>query len=259
MAFNMAGGWHHAHAARASGFSYLNDAVIAIQELVGRGLRVAYVDIDAHHGDGVQEAFYDTDRVLTISLHESGKDFFPQTGFTREMGRGKGYGYAVNVPFAPHSDDLIFEQAFRRIVLPLLQVFRPDVLVTQLGVDALRTDPLTRLELTTSALEFAARAFLQSGIPWVALGGGGYDKINVARAWTLIWAAALQQAVPDLLPAGFVETARALGRPVRLLRDSPRLAHPDDFARAQAALDLTLASLERRLLPMHGLVPGGRP
>ena len=99
VAFNMAGGYHHAHAARASGFSYLNDAVIAINELVKKGLRVAYVDIDAHHGDGVQEAFFHTNRVLTISLHESGEDFFPHTGFPWELGEGDGFGYAVNVPF----------------------------------------------------------------------------------------------------------------------------------------------------------------
>lgn len=256
LAFNMAGGWHHAHMARASGFSYLNDAVIAIQGLVRRGRRVAYVDIDAHHGDGVQEAFYDSDRVLTISLHETGRDFFPHTGFPGEMGRGKGYGYSVNVPFAPHADDLIFEQAFRRIVLPLLGAFRPDVLVTQMGVDALRTDPLTRLELTTGALEFAARAFLATGIPWVILGGGGYDKINVARGWALIWAAARRANVADRLPVGFLETARRLGEPGVRLRDLPRLAHPDDFGRAQADLERNLAVLERRILPLHGLASG---
>lgn len=256
MAFNMAGGWHHAHAARASGFSYLNDAVIAINDLRQRGLRVAYVDIDAHHGDGVQEAFYDDDRVLTISLHESGKDFFPHTGFPEEMGRGKGYGYSVNVPFAPHSDDLIFEQAFTRVVLPLLEAYRPDVLFTQLGVDALRTDPLTRLELTTGSLEFAARAFWRTGLPWVAVGGGGYDKINVARAWALIWATVRQATVPDLLPPGFVEKCRGAGLRVERLRDLPRLAHPDDFSRAQAALDKTLAIIERRIFPLHGIGKG---
>lgn len=257
LAFSMAGGYHHAHSARASGFSYLNDAVVAINTLVKRGLRVAYVDIDAHHGDGVQEAFYATDRVLTISLHESGEDFFPYTGFVHEMGRDAGYGYSANVPFSPHSDDLIFEQAFRRIVLPLLGAFSPDVLVTQMGVDALRTDPLTRLEFTTGALEFAVKSFLGMGIPWVAIGGGGYDKINVARAWTLIWAAMIGAQVPDRLPPGFVEMASRLGHPVDRLRDQPRLAHPDDFARAQKALEKTLAFLERRLFPLHGIRPGG--
>lgn len=255
-AFNMAGGWHHAHAARASGFSYLNDAVIAIQELLRRGLRVAYVDIDAHHGDGVQEAFYATDRVLTISLHESGKDFFPFTGFVEEMGEGRGYGYTVNIPFSAHADDLIFEQALRRIVMPLLGAYRPDVLVTQMGVDALRSDPLTRLELTTGSLELAARSFRSLGIPWVVLGGGGYDRLNVARGWALIWAAVLNVPVPDLLPEGFAEIAAGLGFREKRLRDLPHLAHPDDFARAQKKLERHLAFLERKLFPLHGLLPG---
>lgn len=258
-AFNIAGGCHHAHAARASGFSYLNDAVVAIQGLVDRGLRVAYVDIDAHHGDGVQEAFYRTDRVLTISLHESGKDFFPHTGFVREMGGGGGYGYSVNVPFIAHSDDLIFEQAFSRVVLPLLGSFKPDVLVTQLGVDTLRKDPLARLELTTGSLEYAAKAFWDTGLPWVAIGGGGYDKINVARAWTLICAIMAGIPLPDALPASFVETAAHLGASVTRLRDGPHLAHPDDFARAQEALEKNLRILESRIFPLHGLRPGARP
>lgn len=257
VAFNMAGGWHHAHAARASGFSYLNDAAVAIHALVARGFRVAYVDIDAHHGDGVQEAFYETDRVLTISLHETGDDFFPHTGYPREMGTGRGYGYSVNVPFSPHADDLVFEQAFKRVVLPLLGAFRPDVLVTQMGVDALRTDPLSRLELTTGAFEYAARAFLATGLPWVALGGGGYDKFNVARAWALIWAAILGKDVPDLLPPGFRETAAGHGFSGDRLRDAPRLAHPDDFARSQRALEKNLAVLERKLFPLHGITGRG--
>ncbi len=256
-AFNMAGGWHHAHAARASGFSYLNDAVIAIQWALRQGLRVAYVDIDAHHGDGVQEAFYDTDRVLTISLHETGEDFFPHTGFPHEMGRGAGYGYSVNVPFLAHSDDLIFEQAFRRVVLPLLDAYRPDLLVTQMGVDILRTDPLARLEMTTGALEFAARAFRETKIPWVALGGGGYDKFNVARGWALVWGVMVGVDSGELLPEAFRKTARGLGYGESRLRDLPRLAHPDDFARAQQALDKNLGVLERRLFPLHGLAPGG--
>lgn len=256
-AFNMAGGWHHAHSARASGFSYLNDAVVAIQWLLQRGLRVAYVDIDAHHGDGVQEAFFDTDRVLTISLHETGADFFPHTGFVEEMGRGKGYGYAVNVPFAPHADDLIFDQALRRIVVPLLASYQPDILVTQMGVDALRTDPLTRLELTTGSLELAARIFRETGYPWIVLGGGGYDKFNVARGWALVWATLTGEAVPDLLPSGFARTAESFGAHSDRLRDLPRLAQPDDFARAQQALERNLAVLERRLFPLHGLGPGG--
>lgn len=255
-AFNMAGGWHHARASRASGFSYLNDAAIAIRNLLQQGLRVAYIDIDAHHGDGVQEAFYDTDRVLTISLHESGRDFFPPSGFVEEMGEGRGYGYSVNVPFAPHADDLIFEQAFRRIVLPLLNAYQPDILITQMGVDALRDDPLTRLELTTGSLEFAARVLRDTGLPWIILGGGGYVQWNVARGWALIWATVQNVLVPDELPDSFSDIARRLGQQRRRLRDTPYLAAPDDFGRAQKRLEHVLAFLERKLFPLHGLLPG---
>lgn len=250
--FNPAGGYHHAQPARASGFSYLNDAAVAIGELVDRGLRVAYLDLDAHHGDGVQQAFYDTDRVLTISLHETGKDFYPQTGFAEELGAGAGYGYAVNVPFLRHADDLIFEQAFTRVVLPLLGAYRPDVLVTQAGVDGMRSDPLSRLEFTTRSYEFAAATLRDLQLPWVILGGGGYDQINVARGWALFWAAALGRNVPDRFPPRFTARLAALGFDRRALRDAPHLAQPWDFARAQQDLERVLALLLRRLTPVHG-------
>jgi acetoin utilization protein AcuC len=251
LAFNMAGGCHHARPARASGFSYLNDAAVAMTKLVQRGLRVAYIDLDAHHGDAVQQAFYDSNRVLTISLHETGKDFYPHTGFVTEMGEGDGYGYAVNIPFLRHADDLIFEQAFSRVVLPLLTAFKPDLLFTQMGVDGLRTDPLTRLEFTTRSVEFATRAFLATGLPWVAVGGGGYDCFNVARSWTLFWGVATGSPLPDELPPEFDRKGPDPDSSPGRLRDLPHLAHPDDFSRAQAELERVLGFLERRLLPLH--------
>ncbi len=256
-AFNPAGGYHHAQPARASGFSYLNDAVVTIGQALARGLRVAYLDLDAHHGDGVQQAFYASDRVLTISLHESGRDFYPQTGSVLEMGEGAGFGYAVNVPLLRHADDLIFEQAFNRVVLPLLASYQPDLLVTQMGVDGLRTDPLTRLEFTTGAVEFAARSLLATGLPWVILGGGGYDQLNVARSWALLWGTVIGATLPDRLPPRFAECARNLGGAGDRLRDRPHLARPGDFARAQRDLDKVLGVLERRLLPLHRKRPGG--
>ncbi|AMV72344.1 acetoin utilization protein AcuC [Desulfuromonas sp. DDH964] len=252
-AFNPAGGYHHAQPARASGFSYLNDAAIAIRSYLDRGLRIAYLDLDAHHGDGVQQAFYDTDRVLTISVHENGKDFYPHTGFADELGEGAGYGYAVNIPLLRHADDLIFEQALTRMVLPLLRSYHPDLLVTQAGVDGMRTDPLARLELTTRSYEFAARSLASLGIPWVILGGGGYDKCNVARCWALFWAAACGIELSDCLPPGFRARARSLGWQGESLRDAPHLAQPGDFARAQRDLERVLGFLERRLEPVHGI------
>jgi acetoin utilization protein AcuC len=136
IAFNIGGGLHHAMARRASGFCYLNDPVVAIMSLLKRGKRVAYIDIDAHHGDGVQEAFYATDRVLTISIHETGTILFPGTGFENETGKGEGEGYSVNIPMPPTADDELFLYAFDEIVPPLLNTFTPDFVVTQLGVDS---------------------------------------------------------------------------------------------------------------------------
>jgi uridine phosphorylase len=227
VAFNIAGGLHHAMADRASGFCYVNDAVVAIKLLVQSGRRVAYVDIDAHHGDGVEKAFVDTDRVLTdrvltVSIHESGRYLFPGTGFPKEMGEGKGFGYAVNFPLMPGTDDALFLKAFNGIVPDFIDAFKPDVLVTQLGVDTFASDPLTHLELTTSGFEEVARVFKSFNLPWVALGGGGYEMGNVARAWTLAWAIMAGREVPDALPKGFSASAElltALGD--KELRDAP--------------------------------------
>lgn len=245
-AFNMAGGWHHAHTARASGFSYLNDAVIAIQHAVKKGLRVAYVDLDAHHGDGVQEAFYTTDRVLTVSIHETGDDFFPHTGFVQELGAGTGKGFSINVPLLRHADDRLFLRALEEVVLPALDAYHPDLLVTQMGVDALRADPLARLELTTDAYEKVARAFAGLDLPWLILGGGGYDKVNVARCWSLIWGVVTGRSVPDRFPPGFCAVLKQHRLAGVLLRDLPHRAMEGDFQRASSALDANLDYLRQQ-------------
>ncbi|MBI3079824.1 MAG: zinc-ribbon domain containing protein, partial [candidate division NC10 bacterium] len=175
VAFNIAGGLHHAAPDRASGFCYVNDAAVLIAELLARGRRIAYVDIDAHHGDGVQFGFYDTDRVLTISLHETGETLFPGTGFPEETGTGAGEGFSVNVPLAPGTDDEIFLWALEAVVPPLLRAYAPDLLVTQLGIDTHRTDPLAHLTLTIQGFRRAVEVLRGCDLPWVALGGGGYD------------------------------------------------------------------------------------
>jgi len=163
-AFAFAGGLHHAMPDRASGFCYLNDAVLAIMALRRHGLRVAYVDIDAHHGDGVQAAFYRSADVLTISTHERGDRLFPGTGAVEEIGEGAGRGYAVNLPLNPYTDDTVYLDAFDAVVLPVLRAFDADVVVAQLGIDGHRTDPLTHLALSVdgAASSGSRRGWLRS-------------------------------------------------------------------------------------------------
>jgi acetoin utilization protein AcuC len=211
MAFNIAGGLHHAMRSRASGFCYVNDPVIGILKLINRGKRVAYIDIDAHHGDGVQKAFYQTDQVLTISLHESGYSLFPGSGFEYEIGEGEGEGYSVNLPFLPYTDDEVYLWAFEEIVPPLIHAFRPDVVVSQLGVDTFYNDPLTNLHLSIFGFEKVVRRIKDLAPRWVALGGGGYDVSNVARAWTLAWAVMNGIELSEELPGSYLEKAAGVG------------------------------------------------
>ncbi len=221
IAFNIAGGLHHARPSQASGFCYINDPVLAIKALVARGRRVAYIDIDAHHGDGVQWAFYDTDRVLTISLHETGRFLFPGTGFAQELGEGPGEGYSVNIPLPPEADDEVFAHAFSAVVPGLIEQFKPDIVVSQLGVDTFRSDPLTHLNITTNGF-CKVVAMIKSLAPkWVALGGGGYDVANVARAWTLAWAVMNDAEAPEEIPEHFLRRYADFGFSGRQLRDDP--------------------------------------
>jgi acetoin utilization protein AcuC len=199
VSFNGSGGLHHAMRSRASGFCIYNDPAIACGLLADRGLKVAYVDIDAHHGDGVQAAFYDTDQVLTISLHETGHSLFPGTGFADERGTGTGAGYSINVPLPAYTDDSAYVNAFDAVVPPLVARFRPDVLVTQQGIDSHFTDPLTHLQLSTRGREHVVRGFRSFDLPWVAMGGGGYDLDAVARGWSIEYLVMLGAPVPEAL------------------------------------------------------------
>ena len=227
VAFNFGGGLHHAMADYASGFCVFNDAAIAIRWLAARGLKVVYVDIDAHHGDGVQAAFYDSDRVLTISFHESGEYLFPGTGFVHELGRGAGRGYSINMPFLPFTGDEVYLWAFERIVRPAVERFAPDVLVTQLGADAHFADPLAHLKLTTLAYETMFAAFRAWELPWVALGGGGYHVGTVARLWAMAFGVMSDHPLDDEIPASFADRYG-----IRRLRDQTR----PDIGRRERAL-----------------------
>jgi acetoin utilization protein AcuC len=254
VAFHIAGGMHHAHRSSASGFCYINDPVLAVLSLLSLGHRVAYIDIDAHHGDGVQEAFYGTNKVLTLSFHQNGRTLFPSTGFVSEMGTGAGTGYSVNVPFFPWTDDQIFIWAFDQIAPPLLQAFQPDVIVTQLGVDTFYNDPLANLSLTSKGFCHAVRFFKGLKKPWVALGGGGYHPVNVARAWTLAWSIMLDQELgQESLPAPFQTTLGCLGYEEKWLRDEGHREEEAKWQRANYESKASVRAVQESIFPFFNM------
>ena len=207
-AISISGGLHHAMPGYAAGFCVFNDPVVAIKAMAARGLKVAYVDIDCHHGDGVQHAFYDTDAVLTISVHESGAFLFPGTGFAQETGTGSGRGYSVNLPLYVYTSDEVYAWAFDQIVPPLLEAFQPDVLVTQLGIDTHFRDPITHLALTVQGFSRAVSSFAGKAPKWLALGGGGYDLQAVARAWSSAYGVMMGSPLPDTIPQSYADEWR---------------------------------------------------
>ena len=249
VAFNISGGLHHAAACHASGFCVFNDPAVVIQYLLARGMRVVYVDIDAHHGDGVQNLFYDSDQVLTISIHESGRFLFPGTGHVEETGVGDALGYSVNVPLYPYTGDETYLWAFRQVVPPLVEAFRPDVLVGQLGIDSYQTDPLTHLMLTSRGYVEAVTELANLGLPWVALGGGGYDRGAVARCWSLAYGIMTGTEWPDQIPQSYKERYG-----VEVLRDSvvPQVDEPLREQMWQFAKE-TVRGVQELVFPVHKL------
>ncbi len=209
--FHPAGGLHHAWAERASGFCVYNDASVAIAHVLQAcEAKVLYIDFDAHHGDGVQRSFYDDPRVMTISIHETGRYLFPGTGDALEMGKGSGKGYSVNLPLEPFTEDDSYIEAVNSLLSPLITSFAPDVIISQHGCDTHRWDPLTHLSLTTRGIMAQIKATHQLAHEycqgrWVALGGGGYDLYRVVpRAWSMVWAEMSEQPLPEMLPEEWI-------------------------------------------------------
>jgi acetoin utilization protein AcuC len=241
-AFNAAGGLHHAMPERASGFCVYDDPAVAIAWLLTQGCeRIAYVDVDVHHGDGVQAIFWDEPRVLTVSLHQFGAWFFPGSGDLSERGGPHAPGSAINVPLPALTGDDAWLEAFRAVVPPAVSAFRPDVLVTQLGCDTHASDPLAQLLLTTRAYretagELHRLAHAAAGGQWVATGGGGYQWARVVpRAWTIAFAEMCGAEIPDALPEPWIEEAeRRAGGAVPATLSEPDLGPGagDDGARA---------------------------
>lgn len=187
VAFNLSGGFHHAGPELASGFCYINDVALACMVLAENGKRVLYLDVDVHYGDGVANAFYDRNDIMTISFHESPKTLFPGTGFEEEIGRGEGRGYCVNVPLPVGTYDKVYMKAFKAIAIPLIKAFNPDVIVFELGADGLAGDPLAHLCLTNNVYVEIIEYLMSLNKPILATGGGGYHIDNTVRAWALAW------------------------------------------------------------------------
>jgi acetoin utilization protein AcuC len=266
-AVNIAGGLHHAMRGYASGFCIFNDVVLGISTLLAQGAqRVAYVDIDVHHGDGVQAAFYDDPRVLTISLHQDPRTLFPGTGLPSEVGEGAAAGTSVNVALPPGTDDVGWLRAFRAVVPGAVRAFGPDVLVTQCGCDTHHEDPLANLELTvdgqrTAIAELHRLAHEVTGGKWLAFGGGGYGLIRcVPRTWTHLLAEATGRPVaPDTaVPPAWTAHLRERGVRSELpttMGERPVPEVPAWGPGGEGWLDGAIGATRRAVYPLLGLDP----
>jgi acetoin utilization protein AcuC len=261
--FHPGGGLHHAMPGRASGFCIYNDVALAIGRARDVGHRVLYVDLDVHHGDGVEAIFWNDPQVLTVSFHETGLSLFPGTGFAEDCGGPQARGTAVNVPFEPGTSDASWFEAVEMILPALAAAYRPTMLVTQHGSDSHMLDPLAHMQLSTTAMSRAARlldglAHEHAAGRWLATGGGGYDVYRVVpRAWGLVWLAQAHRDVPAATPAEWrsrwaAEAARhGQGPPPDTMLDPPDVVSVEprqvvdrNLATARTALKSTLRALE---------------
>jgi acetoin utilization protein AcuC len=256
-AFHPGGGLHHAMPVRASGFCIYDDPALAIARARRDGLRVLYIDLDVHHGDGVQAIFYDDPGVLTVSIHESGLYLFPGSGFVDEVGEGEAAGTSVNIPMEPMTGEGAWLEAVRTLLPELAAAFGPDIVVSQHGADSHAWDPLAHLRVTTSAMGEAARlvdaiAHRHAGGRWLATGGGGYDAYRVVpRSWSLIWLAGAHREAPRETPADWRDRWAAEG--ARYGQSPP----PETFIdppNAGIPIDATQAAAEARSRETTGLV-----
>jgi acetoin utilization protein AcuC len=253
IAFNPSGGYHHACADKAGGFCYINDVVLACNVLASSGRRIFCLDIDAHHGNGTQEAFYSDPNVFTVSFHESGTTLYPWGGFENETGEGSGTGFNVNLPLPKGTDDDAFCFAFRQIVPPLLAFFNPDVILVEIGMDVLLGDPLTHLAMTNNAFADVIPDVLAFENPVIATGGGGYNPDNTARGWALAWLVlcGLESAVEEPLGMGGVflgSTEWKAG-----LRDMRAYARGEEHSKIHTSINNSVDRIKDSVFKLHGI------
>ncbi|GAA4542766.1 acetoin utilization protein AcuC [Pseudonocardia xishanensis] len=265
-AVNLAGGLHHAMPGRAAGFCVYNDCAVAIAWLLEQGYeRIAYVDVDVHHGDGVQVAFYDDPRVMTVSLHQHPLTLWPGTGWPAELGKGPGEGYSVNVPLPPGTRDAGWLRAFHAVVPGLLAEFRPQILVSECGADTHSDDPLADLELTVDGHRATYQAMRElaervSDGKWLVLGGGGYSLFRVVpRSWTHLLATVLDRDLDPStsIPAGWTAHTTGITRvqlPVAMT-DGGDPSFPAWGDGEADRVDSGIVDARRALYPLHGLDP----
>ncbi len=254
VAFNPSGGLHHAQPGNAAGFCYLNDVALACELLARAGRRVLFLDIDVHHGDGVQDAFYHRRDVMTVSLHESGRTLFPGTGDVNEIGVGDGRGYSLNVPLPVGTYDGIYLHAFREAVLPVIRAFNPDVMVLEIGMDTLAGDPLAHLHLTNNTPAKVVEEVMALGKPVLATGGGGYHIDNTVRGWALCWGVmcgdmAEQEAMMMGMGGVLLENTDWLGG----LRDRVLLSDAGRREDVNGEVNAVIDAVQRTVFPLHGL------
>jgi len=253
VAFNPSGGLHHAFPEKAGGFCYMNDVGLACLHLAEAGKKVLYIDIDVHFADGVAYFFYDRKDVMTISFHESPRTLFPGTGFEHEIGEGEGKGYCINVPLPIGTYDSIYMETFRKITLPLISNFNPDVIVFELGADTLAGDPLAHLHLTNNTYVDVINILLGFKKPILMTGGGGYNIENTVRAWALAWTiiAGLDDGHRMDLGMGgiMLQSTDWQGG----FRDRELAVSSHQQQTVKPAIEAVIKSIKENVFPLHGL------
>ena len=253
LAFNPSGGYHHAYADKAGGFCYINDVAIGCKVLANAGKRVFCLDLDVHHGNGTQAAFYGDPSVMTVSLHESGKTLFPWGGFETEIGEGEGKGYNVNLPFPAHTVDDIYVSAFNRTVPPLITAYNPDVIVLETGMDVLSVDPLAHFKMTNNAFAELMPGIMLFDKPVLMVGGGGYNPQATARAWALLWTIACGIEPDSDMSIGMGGDFLGNSEWNAGLRDMRIYARGEEKERIQAEVDKTVEYIKKTIFPIHGI------
>lgn len=253
--FNPLGGFHHAMPSHAEGFCYINDIAVTIMDALNRTqeLKFAYIDLDAHHGNGVQEAFYRDQRVLSVSLHETGRTLYPWSGDETEIGEGDGRGYNINLPLEPGTDDEVYNFVCDSVVFPLVKSFSPDLIVAMVGADTLISDPLTHLKLTNNGYQMAVRGIMNICPKILALGGGGYDLYRTARCWTLAWSI-LNHVEPMDEFAGLVG-GMMFGPEMEVgsLYDHPYYSQGEIKKKALEEAQRVVTYIQQEIFPIHNL------